>query len=101
MKVKPDEEAGEGNREADKRYRHGVRETVERTDADERAEQARDISDKDLNEAKAAENADSRAHFITLLVWRLRLQKNSPDRRTSLHSELLRQLCRLGFGDGI
>lgn len=56
MKVKPDEERGEGNREADKRYRQGVRETVETTDADERAEQARDISDKDLNEARAAED---------------------------------------------
>jgi hypothetical protein len=56
MKVKPDEETGEGNREADRRYRQGMRETIESTDADERAEQARDISDKDLNEARAAED---------------------------------------------
>ena len=55
MKVKPDDEMGEGNREADQRYRKGVRDTVESTDADERAEQARDISEKDLKEARAAE----------------------------------------------
>ncbi|MEQ8206488.1 MAG: hypothetical protein RIA65_09955 [Woeseia sp.] len=55
MKVKPDEEIGEGNREADKRYRKNVRETVENTDADERAQQARDISQKDLNDAQEAE----------------------------------------------
>lgn len=56
MKVKPDDEKGEGNRKADQRYRKGVRETVESTDADERAEQARDISEKDLKEARAAED---------------------------------------------
>lgn len=56
MKEKPYEERREGNREADKRYRQGVRDTVKRTDADERAEQARDISEKDLNEARAAED---------------------------------------------
>ena len=55
MKVKPYDETGEGNRKADQRYRNGVRETVERTDADERAEQARDISEKDLKDARAAE----------------------------------------------
>ena len=56
MKVRPQKEKGEGNREADERYRKGVRETVENTDADERAEQARNISDKDLKEARAAED---------------------------------------------
>ncbi len=61
MKTKPDEEKGEGNREADQRYRQGVRETVASTDADERAKQARDISDKKLNEARSAED-DARSH---------------------------------------
>ena len=56
MKVRLDDETGEGNRKADQRYRNGVRETVDSTNADERAEQARDLSEKELKEAREAED---------------------------------------------
>jgi hypothetical protein len=46
---------GEGNRSADRRYREGVRKTVEETTDEERAEQARDLSPEELREAEAAE----------------------------------------------
>ena len=46
---------GEGNREADRRYRRGVRETVEETTAEERAERARDMTPAELEAARAAE----------------------------------------------
>ena len=46
---------GEGNREADRRYRRGVRETVEETTEEERARRARDIPPDDLEAARAAE----------------------------------------------
>ena len=50
--------SGEGNWEADRRYREDVRDTVRNTDAEDRAEAARDISDSELEEAKeAAEDA--------------------------------------------
>lgn len=52
---------GEGNRKADKRYRDGVRETVSDTTSAERAEKARNISEKALDEAKDAE-AEGRSH---------------------------------------
>lgn len=52
---------GEGNREADRRYREGVRETVEHTDEEERAEKARDLSGDELEEARRAEEK-GRAH---------------------------------------
>ena len=48
---------GEGNREADQRYRRGVRETVENTTAEERAERARDLSGEEQEAARAAEEA--------------------------------------------
>jgi hypothetical protein len=48
---------GEGNRAADRRYRAGVRKTVESTSDEERAEQARDLSPEELREAQAAEKA--------------------------------------------
>ena len=35
---------GEGNREADRRYRRGVRETVQETTEEERARRARDLT---------------------------------------------------------
>jgi hypothetical protein len=46
---------GEGNREADQRYRRGVRETVEETTEEERARQARDLTPDELQAARAAE----------------------------------------------
>jgi hypothetical protein len=46
---------GEGNREADRRYRQGVRETVEATTPEERARRAREITPEELEAARAAE----------------------------------------------
>ena len=48
---------GEGNREADRRYRRGVRETVEETTPEERARRARDLTPEEQDEARAAEEA--------------------------------------------
>lgn len=48
---------GEGNRQADRRYREDVRDTVENTSAEERANAARDVSDAELDEAEAAAKA--------------------------------------------
>jgi hypothetical protein len=45
----------EGNREADRRYRKGVRETVEETTAEERAERARNLTPEEQDAARAAE----------------------------------------------
>ena len=47
---------GEGNREADRRYREGVRKTVEETTEEERLERAGDITDRELEEAEEAED---------------------------------------------
>lgn len=47
---------GEGNREADRRYRKGVRETVEETTPGERAEKARDMSKEELKRVREAED---------------------------------------------
>ena len=46
---------GEGNREADRRYRKGVRETVEDTSEEERGKKARNMSREDLDKARQAE----------------------------------------------
>lgn len=46
---------GEGNREADRRYRKGVRETVDETSEKERAEKARKLDDEAREEARKAE----------------------------------------------
>lgn len=46
---------GEGNREADRRYREGVRETVNETSAEERARRARNLTPEELEAARAAE----------------------------------------------
>jgi hypothetical protein len=46
---------GEGNREADRNYRRGVRETVEKTTEEERARRARDLPPDELEAARAAE----------------------------------------------
>ena len=50
-----DKNQGEGNREADRRYRRGVRETVEETTEQERAERARDLSPEEREAALRAE----------------------------------------------
>jgi hypothetical protein len=46
---------GEGNRDADRRYREGVSKTVKETTEEERAEEALDLSDDELREAEDAE----------------------------------------------
>lgn len=48
-------QGGEGNREADQRYRKGVHETVKKTTDTERARKARDISPEELSKLKQAE----------------------------------------------
>ena len=50
-----DKNQGEGNREADRRYRRGVRETVEETTEEERARRARELTPDELEAARAAE----------------------------------------------
>lgn len=46
---------GEGNREADRRYRDGVKKTVEKTSEEERSSKARDVSREELDKARQAE----------------------------------------------
>lgn len=46
---------GEGNREADRRYREGVQKTVRETTEDERAADARDLEGDEREEALEAE----------------------------------------------
>ena len=43
---------GEGNREADRRYREGVKETVDKTSEDERSRKARDVGREELDKAR-------------------------------------------------
>jgi hypothetical protein len=50
-----DKNQGEGNREADRRYRRGVRETVRETTEQERAERARDLTPEEQEAARRAE----------------------------------------------
>lgn len=50
-----DKNQGEGNREADRRYRQGVRETVRETTEQERAERARNMTPDEQEEAQRAE----------------------------------------------
>jgi hypothetical protein len=50
-----DKNQGEGNREADRRYRRGVRETVRETTEEERARGARDLTPEEQEEARHAE----------------------------------------------
>jgi hypothetical protein len=52
-----DKNQGEGNREADRRYRRGVRETVRDTTEDERAKRARELTPEEKEEAERAERA--------------------------------------------
>ncbi|MGH8196349.1 MAG: hypothetical protein ACREQ8_18435 [Woeseiaceae bacterium] len=53
--MKERQNGGEGNREADRRYRKGVRKTVKDTSASERAEDARELSAEELEQARIAE----------------------------------------------
>jgi hypothetical protein len=46
---------GEGNKEADRRYRKGVKETVDATTEEERERNARNLSGKDREAAEQAE----------------------------------------------
>lgn len=46
---------GEGNHEADRAYRKGVRETVEKTSTRERAQKARDMDEAEREQARRAE----------------------------------------------
>jgi hypothetical protein len=46
---------GEGNRDADRRYRRGVQETVRETSEKERADRARDLTPAEQEEARRAE----------------------------------------------
>lgn len=48
---------GEGDREADRRYRKGVQDTVNKTTPEERAERARDLTPEEQAAAREAENA--------------------------------------------
>jgi hypothetical protein len=46
---------GEGNREADRRYREGVKKTVDETTEEERADDARDMTPEQERDAQRAE----------------------------------------------
>jgi hypothetical protein len=50
-----DRNQGEGNREADRRYRKGVRKTVAETTEQERADEARELTDEERAAAREAE----------------------------------------------
>ena len=50
-----DKNQGEGNREADRRYRRGVGETVRETTEEERADRARNLTPEELEAARQAE----------------------------------------------
>lgn len=46
---------GEGNREADRRYREGVKKSVRKTSESEREERARDMDEDEVHSARGAE----------------------------------------------
>ncbi|HET7610061.1 MAG TPA: hypothetical protein VFL84_15370 [Gammaproteobacteria bacterium] len=50
-----DKNQGEGNRDADRRYRRGVSETVRKTTEEERADRARDLTPEEQEAARQAE----------------------------------------------
>lgn len=54
-KSEHEDRKGEGNPDADRRYRDGVRKTVDNTTAFERAERAREMTTTELEEAQEAE----------------------------------------------
>jgi hypothetical protein len=51
-----DKNQGEGNRDADRRYREGVKKTVEKTTPEERADEARDMTPEEREAAERAED---------------------------------------------
>jgi hypothetical protein len=51
-----DKNQGEGNRDADRRYRKGVKKTVDETTPEERAEKARDMTTEEREAAERAED---------------------------------------------
>jgi hypothetical protein len=55
-----DKNQGEGNREADRRYREGVRKTVEETTPEERADEAREMTAEEREAATRAEEEGKR-----------------------------------------
>jgi hypothetical protein len=60
--MKQKDNGGEGNREADRRYREGVSKTVKKTSDEERSKKARDVSRDELEKGrKAEEKGKSRA----------------------------------------
>ncbi|HEX5045985.1 MAG TPA: hypothetical protein VFX89_02600 [Gammaproteobacteria bacterium] len=56
-----DDNQGEGNRDADRRYRRGVKKTLEETTPEERAEEARDMTPEERAAAERAE-AEGKRH---------------------------------------
>lgn len=58
---KDDLNRGEGNKAADRRYRDGVKETVEDIPEEERARRARSLSGTEKEEARRAED-EGRSH---------------------------------------
>jgi hypothetical protein len=50
-----DKNQGEGNRDADRRYRRGVRDTVDQTTEEERARRARNLTPEEKEAARRAE----------------------------------------------
>jgi len=56
-----EQNVGEGNREADRRYRKRVRKTVARTTEEERARRARELSPEEREAAERAEE-QGRSH---------------------------------------
>jgi hypothetical protein len=55
-----DKNQGEGNRDADRRYREGVRKTVEETTPEERAAEAREMTAEEREAAARAEEEGKR-----------------------------------------
>ena len=55
-----DDNQGEGNRDADRRYRKGVKKTIEQTTPEERAEEARDMTPEEREAAERAETEGKR-----------------------------------------
>ena len=56
-----DKNQGEGNRDADRHYRDGVRKTIEETTAEERARRARNMTPEEREAGERAEG-EGREH---------------------------------------
>lgn len=55
MKDRKDEVKGEGNPEADRRYRQGVRDTVQSGDLEKKIRKTTDVSDEERKKMREAE----------------------------------------------